>query len=137
MSECKKRNRHFDRVTLEGPALGRIDAWIAQVVAVKPGVVLARKDILNWLILNLPENLTSSQEKALSEAFYSELRYLHFAAREIKAAAARGERLTLKEIDQRGIATKDPAPRRQRKAKRAGDSTPVDAEVSHSDQESV
>lgn len=125
--ENKKRNRHFDRVTLDGSTLDRLDAWIKQVEAVKPGVVLARKDVLNWILVSLPERLTASQEKALSEAFYSELRYIQFAAREIKAAAARGEHLTLKDIEQRGAAMKEPPVRKPRKAARVGDSAQAES----------
>lgn len=113
--ENKKRKRHFDRLTLDGAALTRIDSWIAQVEAVKAGVTLSRKDILNWLVVNLPERLSASHEKGLSEKFYSELRYLQFAARQIKAAEVRGERLTLKDIETRGALPKEPTKRRGRK----------------------
>ncbi|MGE0526785.1 MAG: hypothetical protein AB7G93_00970 [Bdellovibrionales bacterium] len=99
--ENKKRKRHFDRVTLDEATLERLDTWIKQVEAVKPGVSLARKDVLNWMIKSLPERLTGAQEKVLADTFYSELRYIQFAAREIKAAAARGERLTLKDLENR------------------------------------
>jgi hypothetical protein len=115
MSENKKRQRHFDRVTLDAPSLDRIDGWIKQVEAAKPGVMLSRKDLLNWLVASLPERLTTAQEKSLTDAFYSELRYLQFAAREIKAAAVRGERLTLKELEHRGLPVREPT---VRKAKR-------------------
>lgn len=115
--ENKKRKRHFDRVTLEGAALDRVDSWIKQVESLKAGVVMSRKDILNWLIENMPERLTSSQEKGLADSFYSELRYIQFAAREIRAAALRGERLTLKEIEARGVQSKDVPIKRQRKSK--------------------
>jgi len=107
-SEKKLRKRHFDRITLDSLALSRIDLWIKQVESAKAGVVLSRKDLINWLIENMPERLSSVQEKSLSELFYSELRYIQFAAREIKAASLRGERLTLKDIEQRGAQVKKP-----------------------------
>lgn len=124
--EIKKRKRHFDRVTLEGPSLERLDSWIKQVEAVKPGVVLSRKEILKWLLDNMPERLTGAQEKGLADEHYSELRYIHFAAREIKAAALRGERLTLKEIEQRGADGKTPTTRKLRKAKPESLSSPLE-----------
>ncbi len=110
MSENKKklRKRHFDRITLDSLALSRIDLWIKQVESAKAGVVISRKDLINWLIENMAERLSSVQEKSLSEQFYSELRYIQFAAREIKAASLRGERLTLKDIEQRGVQIKKP-----------------------------
>lgn len=133
--ENKKRQRHFDRVTLHASTLDRLDAWIKQIEAVKPGVVLARKDVLNWLVMSLPERLSSSQEKALADAFYSELRYLQYAAREIKAAASRGERLTLKELETRGLPPREPRARKPKtpKAKSDGDNAVGPDNVSYSD----
>lgn len=136
--ENKKRKRHFDRVTLDSPTLERLDSWIKQVEAVKPGVTLARKDILNWLIMSLPAKLTVTQEKALADEFYSELRYIHYAAREIKAAAARGERLTLKELESRGLPPRESRTRRPKKESKAEDSDASNlADVSYSDQNAV
>lgn len=124
--EIKKRKRHFDRVTLEGPSLERLDSWIKQVEAVKPGVILSRREILKWLLDNMPERLTGAQEKGLADEYYSELRYIQFAAREIKAAAIRGERLTLKEIEQRGTEGKMATPRKLRKVKVESLSIPLE-----------
>lgn len=111
----RKRQRHFDRVTLDAATLARLDTWIGQVEAVKVGVLVSRKDVLNWLVMNLPERLSATQEKGLAEEFYSELRYLQFAARAIKAAEVRGERLTLKDLAERAPQAKEPAKRRVRK----------------------
>src|SRR6185312_7155327 len=103
-AENKKRTRHFDRVTLDSAALDRIDAWINQIKSARLGVDLSRKDLLNWLIVNLPEALSQTHEKALAEKFYNEVRYLRFAAQEIAKANKRGEALTLKDLEERGRA---------------------------------
>lgn len=114
-SESKRRKRHFDRVTLQSETLDRLDAWIKQAQSIKPGVVLFRKDVLNWLIMDLPEHLSPVQAKSLADAFYSELRFIQFATREIKAAAARGEQLTLRDLESRMQTVKTKRQRRNKK----------------------
>lgn len=114
MIENKKhRQKHFDRITLDAETLQIIDGWIAQVRAYKSGVDLSRKDLLNWLVQNLPERLSGSQEKQLAEAHYSELRFLQYAARRIKEAKARGEALTLKDLEGQAVSAKESSVKRK------------------------
>ena len=117
MENNKKRQKHFDRITLDAKTLQVIDSWIAQVKTYKSGVDLSRKDLLNWLVQNLPTRLSGSQEQQLAEAHYSELRFLHYAARKIKEAKAKGETLTLKDIEGSTSAPKVLNVRRKRKTK--------------------
>jgi hypothetical protein len=117
VEETKKRQRHFDRVTLDAATLAKLDSWIGQVEAVKHGVHLCRKEILNWLVMNLPERLSPAQERGLADEFYSELRYLQFAEREIRAAEAKGERLSLKELEARRAHAQVMPTRKSRKTK--------------------
>jgi hypothetical protein len=125
----KKRQRHFDRVTLDADTLVRLDSWIGQVEAVKAGVLLSRKDVLNWLVMKLPDKLSAAQEKGLADEFYSELRYLQFAEREIRAAETRGERLTLKDLEERRVQGQIVPKRKARKSK-ACDDAALDAQES-------
>jgi len=126
--EMKERQRHFDRVTLDSKTLDRLDAWISQVKTSRLGVDLSRKDLLNWLIVNLPEALSQSHEKALAEKFYNEVRYLRYAAQEIARANARGETLTLKDLEgrERTAVTKEQKVKRPRKIKLDSDLTADD-----------
>lgn len=117
MENKKERQKHFDRITLDAKTLQIVDAWIAQVKTYKTGVDLSRKDLLNWLVQNLPERLSNSQEKQLAEAHYSELRFLHYAARRIREANARGEALTLKGLEGQAIVAKEPRVKKPRKPK--------------------
>lgn len=99
-NEIKKdRKKHFDRITLDAKTLELVDAWISQVKAFKSGVDLSRKDLLNWLVQSLPERLSGSQEKEIAMKHYNELRFLQYASRRIREAQARGEQLTLKDLD--------------------------------------
>ena len=66
MENKKERQKHFDRITLDAKTLQIVDAWISQVKTYKTGVDLSRKDLLNWLVQNLPERLSNSQEKQLA-----------------------------------------------------------------------
>jgi hypothetical protein len=129
----KKRQRHFDRVTLEADTLVRLDSWIGQVEGMKAGVVLSRKDILNWLVMSMPDKLSSAQEKGLADEFYSELRYIQFAEREIRAAETRGERLTLKDLEARRAQGQVIPKRKSRKPKTADNAAPDAHDSSPSD----
>jgi hypothetical protein len=129
VDENKKRQRHFDRVTLDAATLERLDSWIGQVEAVKAGVLLSRKDVLNWLVINLPDKLSAAQEKGLADEFYSDLRYLQFAEREIRAAETRGERLTLKDLEARR-APGQVIPKRKVRKSKACDDAALDAQDS-------
>ena len=124
-SEAKKRQRHFDRVTLSAGALAKLDRWIEQVESAKPGVLVTRKDILNWLVQNMADDLSASQEKSLADTFYSELRYLQFAEKAIRAAAVKGERLTLKDLAERSSPVRELTKKRPRS--RSDDARPLSA----------
>lgn len=94
----KKPTQKVDRVVIGGEALARLDAWVRQVEASRPGVELSRRDVTQWLILKHGEVLTPSELKELSEAHYNELRFLHYAIRELKAAKLRGEAVSLQDM---------------------------------------
>ncbi|OQW49796.1 MAG: hypothetical protein A4S09_03305 [Proteobacteria bacterium SG_bin7] len=126
MENNKKRQKHFDRITLDTKTLQIIDGWIAQVKLYKSGVDLSRKDLLNWLVQNLPERLSGSQEKQLAEAHYSELRFLHYAARRIKDAKARGETLTLKDLEGKPVNAKEPGVKRKLRKPKTTEAVSVD-----------
>lgn len=94
----KKRNQHPDRVTLEAPALARLDVWIKQLKLRNQGIEISRKDLLNWMVLNRDEALSSSEQKQLTEEFYDEEKFLRYAWEEIRSAKSKGEKVSLEEI---------------------------------------
>lgn len=88
----------IDRVILGEESVKRVDDWIDQIKQARPGVVLSRKDVVNWLILRHVVALSSDEVKELGDAHYDELRFLQFAMRELKKAKERGETVTLQDF---------------------------------------
>lgn len=94
----KRRIPKYDRVTLYEDAMKRVDGWIKQVQDSKTGVSLFRKDILNWYILNAPEQLDASGVAALAAQFFDQERFLKQALKQVRDAKCRGETLSLKAL---------------------------------------
>ena len=116
--EKSKKLRHFDRVTLSGEALTRIDGWIAQVTSKNKGVSVSRKDYLNWFILQHPETLSDEEVSRLETQFFDEIRFLSQSLKEMRAARARGEVVDLSAVLKAKEAPAEGSrPRRQRRAR--------------------
>lgn len=96
--KAKKRIPKYDRVTLYEEAMKRVDGWISQVEASKGGVSLFRKDILNWYILDSPEQLDKDSVEALAVQFFDQERFLKQALQRVRDAKGRGENLSLTDI---------------------------------------
>lgn len=94
----KKRIPKYDRVTLYEEAMKRVDGWIKQAEEAKTGVSLFRKDILNWHIINAPEQLDVKSIEDLAARFFDQERFLKQALRRIRDAKGRGETLSLQEL---------------------------------------
>lgn len=117
MKEKSKRTHHFDRVTLSGEALTRIDGWIEQVTKNK-GVSVSRKDCLNWFILQHSANLSSEEIAQLEIQFFDEIRFLSQSLKEMRAARARGESVDLSALlKAKEVPGDGSRPRRQRRAR--------------------
>ena len=106
----KKRIPKYDRVTLYEEAMKRVDGWIKQVQDSKAGVSLFRKDILNWHILNAPEQLDSGGVAALAAQFFDQERFLKEALKRVRDAKGRGETLSLQALmsDKQSVKLKKP-----------------------------
>lgn len=129
-----KRRRHEDRVTLDQDSLQRVDAWIVQVTSTAKGVNVARKEVVNWLVKQHDEQLSTNELNELKSMYFSEVRFLQQAIRELKAAKHRGEPVTLEEI--LGAATNklvSPSAKRRRSRRRqsaSGTGIPENADAS-------
>lgn len=96
-----KRSRHPDRITIDPEPLMKLDVWMKHLLSKHKGIQVTRRDLVNWLIKRHSEELSRSEEEDLKGMFYDEERFLRYAWEEIKAAKARGEKLSLQEILQR------------------------------------
>lgn len=106
----KKRIPKYDRVTLYEDAMKRVDGWIKQVTDSNAGVSLHRKDILNWHILNSPEQLDGNSIANLASLFFDQERFLKQAIKRVREAKDRGETLSLQALmsDERSVKPKKP-----------------------------
>jgi hypothetical protein len=115
----KKRIPKYDRVTLYEEAMKRVDGWIKQVEDSKPGVSLFRKDILNWHILNAPEQLDAGGIASLADQFFDQERFLKQALKRVRDAKDRGETLSLQALMSAEQSVKPRKPRKARAPKEA------------------
>ena len=109
----KKRIPKYDRVTLYEEAMKRVDGWIKQAQDSKAGVSLFRKDILNWYILNAPEQLDAKSIENLAAQFFDQERFLKQALKRVRDEKGRGETASLQELmtdEQSGKPKKPPKP---------------------------
>lgn len=113
----KKRIPKYDRVTLYEDAMKRVDGWIKQVQDSKAGVSLFRKDILNWHILNAPEQLDAGGVAALAAQFFDQERFLKQALKRVRDAKGRGETLSLHALMSEEQSVKPKKPRKPRAPK--------------------
>jgi hypothetical protein len=99
--EKKVRNVFPDRFTVDPANLEKIGGLLDQLRASVPACEATRKDLLNWIVERFPGDLGVTDLKELSDRFYDEERFLKLALGEVRAAKARGERLSINDILQR------------------------------------
>lgn len=114
-----KRQRHQDRVTLDQESLSRVDTWIEQIRSTAKGIVVARKDVVNWLVKQHDELLAPNELDELKSRYFSDVRFLQQAIKELRAAKRRGDAVNLAEILGGATASLKTAPVRRRRKKRA------------------
>ncbi|MGK5085740.1 hypothetical protein WDW37_20820 [Bdellovibrionota bacterium FG-1] len=117
IKDTKPRNTFPDRLTVIPSNLEKIGRLVNQLTSSCPGVEVSRKDILNWIVEKIPEELSAADIKDLSGRFYDEERFLKFALEEVRAAKARGEKRTLEDILQNMPQAGTAVTRRPRKPK--------------------
>jgi hypothetical protein len=92
------RPQHPDRLTLSPEALERLNAWSAELEGRLRGVTLTRGQLVHWLICSHEAMLTTQEVRQLEEAHFDEVKFAEWALRELKAAQARGETISIAEI---------------------------------------
>jgi hypothetical protein len=108
-TKTKTYQKHPDRVTLGEGALARVNGWLDQVRSELRGIRLSRNDLVEYAILSQPEELPASSVAELKASRFDEVAFAAWALRELKAARAKGEKLTLA-----GIVSGAHAPRARR-----------------------
>lgn len=90
METEKKDKKKIEHVALSENAIQKINRWFEQINA-KKKIRLSRKDLVNWLIEKVPDNLSGSDLGAIVEAFYDDEAYLRQLLRDVKKAKAEGK----------------------------------------------
>ena len=124
VTEHKKRQRHFDRVTLTEENFTKVDTWLADLKLSNQGISISHIDLVNWVLISAPEHLTNIEKDELKSLFFDELKFLKELLANAKHAKASGEKVELA-----NLLTKDTSKRkyRHRKSKPTctEDSTPT------------
>ncbi len=97
-SRRERSNRHPDRIKIGPEALSRLNQFSEQASECLRGVRLTRSDLVNFLILNRAENLSTEELKSLEEKYFDEVKFAQWAVEELKAAKIRGESISLATI---------------------------------------
>ena len=88
----------INRVVLSEEATTVLDSWIRQMEAYCPGIQLNRQDLVGWLVGNREKELSPSEQKAIKESLYDDIELATWALKELKAAKARNEKLSLADL---------------------------------------
>lgn len=94
----KRKQTHPDRISLSPASLAKLSLWIDQVHSQIRGVKLTRSQVVEWLIGSHEERLSANEIKKLEREHFDELKFAEWALRELKAARARGESISLSDL---------------------------------------
>jgi hypothetical protein len=125
VQQTKKQPRR-ERVTLDPVAITRLDECVNQVQLQLKGVRLTRSDLVNFLVLQHPEGLSSAEIQILKTTHFDEAEFAEWALKEFRRAKERGENPSLADILKPVLPS---APKKVRKRKYQGaekDSLPND-----------
>jgi|GEM_PF-2827196 len=86
------------RIFISETALKNTTQVVADLNHKFPGIKLSKNDLVDWLILENFQNLSSTMEKKIQNQFYSEAVLLESAIREIKKRTQLGEVYTLQDF---------------------------------------
>jgi len=86
------------RIALGEATALRLGQWCRQVSEICPGIRLKKQELVDWLITSSDERLGPAQIKSIRERFYDEVRLTEWALKELKAAKARNEKLSLSDL---------------------------------------
>ena len=87
-----------ERIALTKESVAKVKAWLMQIGADLRGVRVSKNEFVNWVICNQADALTAQEMTKLEAEFFDELRFAEWALRELKAAKARGEKITLQTL---------------------------------------
>jgi len=100
----KKRMKHPDRVSLTPEALARLSEWVNELKTNLKGSRVTKSDLVDFLVLSHSAQLSEREIEKLKTDHFDEVRFAEWALRQVKAAKASGQQLSLQDVVASGFA---------------------------------
>ena len=100
------------RVVLSEESTRYLDRWLEQLRESSPGIRVKKQDLVNWLITQKGEALSSSDLKSVRDEFYDEIKLAEWALAQLKTAKAKNEKVALVDLLKGGKNGASERPRR-------------------------
>jgi hypothetical protein len=97
----KAKSIAVSRIVLNEGNAKHLQEWVGQLREACPGIRVKKQDVVNWLISEKGSRLTPGDLKALKDRFFDDVALAEWALRQLRAAKARSEPLTLADLVQR------------------------------------
>jgi hypothetical protein len=94
----KAKSVAVSRIVLSEEASKYLCTWMSQLRTTCPGIRLKKHDLLSWLVSQKGNKLSSSDLKIIKERFHDEIELAEWVLKQLKAAKARNEKLSLAEL---------------------------------------
>lgn len=97
----RKTRQPTNRIVVSEAAKTRIENWGHQIEAEVPGFQIAKVDLVNWVICNRVEQLTSAEMAAIRDEFFDRGRCIRLALKELANAQRMDDEATTNELIKR------------------------------------
>jgi hypothetical protein len=98
VSEESVKSKKIDRVELLPSSMERLQKWQNQIDQMCPEVMISRKDLVNWALLEHKEVLSDSDLKRIRDTFFDEVQFLRSLLKKAEAARNDGQRLAMPDL---------------------------------------
>jgi hypothetical protein len=94
-SKAKNQN---ERIAISKEGSERLDQWISDLEKQNKGIRITRADIVNFLLLDHPETLSSEERSKLGNAHFDDVKFGFWIARTLRMKRANGESVTYDQL---------------------------------------
>ena len=114
-TELKKKKESGKRkVLLSREAFDRVTRWVSQIKEQRKGAKVNPSDMVEFILQSHSDDLSGNEVREFQDRYVSEIDLARWAVKELMAASARGQKLTLAEL----LAAKPKAPSEKRLPRR-------------------
>ena len=86
------------RIVLTGEGSDRVNRWMNQLQQQFHGLRMNRNELVEWLILAQPLDLSLEEIREIGGKYYDELDLANWALRQLKEARSKGQNISLENI---------------------------------------